>query len=368
MRLWILSASTGGGHDMRAYALADWWKSLGYDAEVYHPLENAFFGYRFGCNFYNFIQRKLPLLHFAYFNFLEYASLHRDPRKIVGSKIFESACHRFSPAGIVSMHAHLNHGFFQLSRRGAGKPPFFVIFCGELADGAGFSRHWVNPAVDLFASAYEEGCAAALSRSMPPEKCLVAGPLLRRPFHEPSPAFERREYLIGLGLNPDLPVFLLGTGANGVNQHLSVVQALEKSSVSCQVVALCANNRQAFDCLQKKTFRSSLKVLPMKRIEAEEMVCLLRSADLLYGRPGAGLTTEAIVTGCPVIFDLSGGVMPQETNNLNFWRTHAKQLITCSRPQRLAGIIESCPSLPRLHIPLHSPPERLLNALQELAA
>ena len=42
MRLWILSASTGGGHDMRAYAMRDWWEKRGGVAEVFHPLEESF--------------------------------------------------------------------------------------------------------------------------------------------------------------------------------------------------------------------------------------------------------------------------------------------------------------------------------------
>ena len=29
MRLWVLSASTGGGHDMRAFALQEWWHQMG---------------------------------------------------------------------------------------------------------------------------------------------------------------------------------------------------------------------------------------------------------------------------------------------------------------------------------------------------
>ena len=61
MKLLILSASTGGGHDMRAFALKHWWKELGLVAEVYHPLESASALYRFGTELYNFIQKKSSL-------------------------------------------------------------------------------------------------------------------------------------------------------------------------------------------------------------------------------------------------------------------------------------------------------------------
>jgi len=58
MNLLVLSASTGGGHDMRAHALSNWWNKKGGLSYVYHPLENTFVGYKFGCTLYNLIQKK----------------------------------------------------------------------------------------------------------------------------------------------------------------------------------------------------------------------------------------------------------------------------------------------------------------------
>ena len=69
------------------------------------------------------------------------------------------------------------------------------------------------------------------------------------------------------------------------------------------------------------------RILPFPRLDGNAMVKLLKVSNWILARPGAGLTTEAIVTGCPVIFDLSGGTMPQEKNNLNFWK---KDRETCS--------------------------------------
>ena len=50
------------------------------------PWENTFWGYKAGCQFYNFIQKKIPWFHKLYFNFLEYASIHRFPETIIGAK------------------------------------------------------------------------------------------------------------------------------------------------------------------------------------------------------------------------------------------------------------------------------------------
>ena len=123
---------------------------MGGVCEVFHPLENSFWGYKAGCQLYNIIQKKLPLLHHTYFHFLEFASLHRHPSFIVGAQKFIRKYKSFSPDIIVSTHAHLNHGFFQLTKIPNVHSSKFAVFCGELADGQGFSRHWINPQNDLF--------------------------------------------------------------------------------------------------------------------------------------------------------------------------------------------------------------------------
>ena len=110
MKLFVLSASTGGGHNMRAYALRDWWHEKGGECQVYQPLENTFWGYKSGCQFYNFIQKKMPFLHYGYFNFLELASLHRNQGIIFGSQKFLRKSERIDFVGGI-------RGLNELSRR-----------------------------------------------------------------------------------------------------------------------------------------------------------------------------------------------------------------------------------------------------------
>lgn len=368
MKLWVLSASTGGGHDMRAFALKDWWHHQGGECEVFHPLENSFWGYRLGCEIYNIIQRKLPILHYAYFNFLEYASIHRKPSFIIGAKKFIRKYETFSPDIVVSTHAHLNHGFFDLTRLPNLKFSRFVVYCGELADGKGFSRHWINSNNDLFASPFQEGALAARSRGMPAEKTLIAGPLLRKSFYENNQKFDRLKVFKDFGLDPDIPIFLLGTGANGVNHHIPVIEAICNANINCQILALCGRNHKTFCEINKFSSHHRMVVLPFNSLDAKAMVELLKISTWMLARPGAGLTTEAIATGCPVIFDLSGGTMPQETNNLNFWKMRAGTVVTSSSPSQLLEIIKTKTKIPRLHIPIGQSPKIFLEALSGLVA
>jgi processive 1,2-diacylglycerol beta-glucosyltransferase len=366
MNLLILSSSTGGGHDMRANALKSWWAEGKGEAHVMHPLENGFTLYRWGSGFYNFIQRKLPLFHYLYFYFLEYASIHRGARRIIASGNFSRQVRGFDPDLVLSVHAHLNHGYFQLARDAMpGKQSKFVIFCGELDDGQGFSRHWVNPDADLFAGPFDETCQAARKRGMPKEKTLVTGPLLRKPFYQSDEQPGRAEFLAGYGLSDQLKTYVLGTGANGVNRHREVIDAFNRTDPQCQLLALCGKNTTTLNELERIKARSKVPFVPLPEQSARDMAMILRHADCLFARPGAGMTTEAIACGTPVIFDVSRGVMPQETNNLNYWKKHAPSLVTTARPSRLPELVTR--KLPSVRISMDAAPRKLLDALSQLS-
>ena len=365
MKLLILSSSTGGGHEMRANALKSWWEEEGGKARIIRPLEDGFIFYRWGSNFYNLIQKKLPLFHYAYFHFLEHASLHRGSRRIFSPHSFTKEVKDFSPDIILSVHAHLNHGYFQLARQSlAGKRVKFIIFCGELADGHGFSRHWVNPAVDLFSGPFEETCEAAIKRGMPVDKTLVTGPLLRKAFYQRADEGEKQIFLQRYGLSSEVRTYVLGTGANGVNRHRQVIEAFNRSDDQCQLLALCGKNESTLADL-KGIKGGHVPFVALPELGADEMAEVLRNADCLFARPGAGMTTEAIACGTPMIFDLSRGVMPQETNNLNFWRSRSSSIVSTARPRRLPKLVTK--EIPVVNLEMDRSPRKLLDTLSQLA-
>jgi len=334
---------------MRAQAIRSWAKQTGDETFILRPLEASSRLYRLGTWAYNSIQRTWPGLHNGYFAFLEHARLHRRRFGILGAKRFSQVVNRMSPDVIVSVHAHLNHGYRDLALRALpDKPPAFAVYCGELGDGPGFSRHWINPRVDLFAAPTEETCGAALDRGMPEEKVFQAGLLLRPAFFEkPTKASLGKLVRETLELDPKLPILALGTGANGVNRHLQVVLSLRRSGLPAQVVALCGENRKTIRWLETigEPPKVSLRILPTR--SDEEMSKILRVASLLYARPGAGTTSEALACGTPILFDVSRGIMPQEQNNLNFWERRTGQLVTARSPS----------DFPRLmHAPVRSVP------------
>ena len=74
VRILVLTSSTGGGHDARAEAFAEWCFQLyrhDVDVRIEQMLEKSSVVNRSGVNIYNWIQRKLPVLHTAFYALVE---------------------------------------------------------------------------------------------------------------------------------------------------------------------------------------------------------------------------------------------------------------------------------------------------------
>jgi processive 1,2-diacylglycerol beta-glucosyltransferase len=335
MKLLILSAKTGGGHEMRAKALEEISDALGFESLILRPLEDGPWIYRFGSNLYNWIQRFYPRTHRIYFEFLESASLHNRESNILGRKKILRVVRGFSPNIIISVHAHLNHGFKDLIFSNLSKLPKFFIFCGELADGVGFSKHWINPSADRFFGPFKETVDAAILRGMPEGKCAVLGPLLRRPFYLTPSVSSISKFLLKYGISDQQEMGVLATGANGVNNHVNAIASLSQSEFKGQIIALCGSNQSLISKIQKLPVTTNFKIIPLAHLNGNEMSILLYLSSWIYGRAGAGLSSEAIATNTPMIFDTSKGMMPQEENNLNFWRKNCQNLLISNSPNQL---------------------------------
>ena len=66
---------------------------------------------------------------------------------------------------------------------------------------------------------------------MPVSRILVGGPLLREPFYRDNQRFNSSKVYSDHGLDSIKPIFLLGTGANGVNHHLSIIKAISQAEL-----------------------------------------------------------------------------------------------------------------------------------------
>ena len=323
MRLLILSSSTGGGHDARAGAFSEWARrhpGLGVEVETFSPLEASGPHYRLGLHVYRLVQTQWPLAHHLYFAFLEHAALHSRRWKLVGVRPFVDKLEEYRPDWVLSVHPHLNRGFLELAREVLGRGRARTgTCCTELDGGYGFTRHWVNPDSDLWIGATEPACAHARSLGMPASRTLLGGFVLRPEFFRPKADETERHAILreSFGIETGMPTVLLATGAAGANNHVAFLEALDRGGLTLQVLALCAHRASLLERLRRWRPRRSgisLTALPYTR----EMPRLLRGVDALVSRGGSCTTSEAIRSGCPVIVNALGGVMPQEGVTLRY--------------------------------------------------
>lgn len=328
MRWLILTSSTGTGHNMRAESLRQWVQKLHGDAvevRIHATLENTHALYRFGVELYNVIQRRAPRLHHLYFNYLELAGMHRRGSKILGSDTFTQLVREWRPDRIISVHAHTNHGFFDLARLALpDRPPRCITYCGELFGGYGFSRHWANPRADGFIGATPEVCAAARAVGTPDHRVFFGGFLLRAPFYAPAAELDRDADALARELQLDRTAFtvMLSTGLAGANNHLAILRALAASGKKLQVIVLCSRNERVRAQVERfAAAHPSLTICALAH--TDRIPALKRLASVVVARPGTGATSEAILLGTPLIHNGIGGVMPQELITVQYCRQHA---------------------------------------------
>jgi processive 1,2-diacylglycerol beta-glucosyltransferase len=270
-------------------------------------------------------------------------------RKPLGAAKYRQVLTELRPDVLISVHDSLNHGFFEYAREVLGKDRVKCItYCGELSGGYGFSRHWVNPSADLFIGAVPGTCQAAVRWGMAPERTQVGGFLLRRFFYDPTEDDAGRAAFIRekLRLDPAEFILLLNASSRGAHNHVRFLEALRRRGVDAQVVLLCGKSPIA-ECEVSEWAKANpsarIRLLPHNTNVGQ----LMRSVSAIVARPGTGTTSEAIVSGCPLLLNSLGGIMPQERITVKFCRDHGVAQLVRS-PEELAGIVTEWRKRPEL--------------------
>jgi processive 1,2-diacylglycerol beta-glucosyltransferase len=329
VRILVLTSSTGGGHDARAQAFAEWCFQLyrhDVDVRIEQMLEKSSVVNRSGVSLYNTIQRRAPWLHKVFYALVELLSYINRRSVRFGAPFYLGVLREYKPHLVFSVHDCLNRGYFQLARKtlGAGKVRC-ATYCGEFSGGWGYSRNWIEPTVDLYVSRTPTARDYAVKCGIPKERTRVRGYLMRPRSHlEVLNDAERREFRVKrLGLDPERFTVFLATGGNGANNHFALLPALLRYPDRTQAIIICGRNKETYNELMHwRTLHPEFACY----IEgySETVHLLMQVSDTIVTRGGTTTCAKALHFRCPIIFNAFGGIMPQEELTWKFFRNGAE--------------------------------------------
>lgn len=328
LKILVLTSSTGGGHDARAEAIAEWCFQLyRHDVEVRieQMLEKSSLVNRAGVRLYNRIQRSAPWVHKLFYAIVEILAVLNRRKVTFGQTYYLEVLRSFRPHLVLSVHDCLNRGYFQAARRELGADRVrCATYCGEFSGGWGYSRNWIEPSVDLYFSRTATARDFAVKRGIPVERTRVRGSLmLPRAYLEVLSPAEQREFLTKkLGLKPGLFTVFLATGGNGANNHLDLLPPLLRHQGKVQAIVICGKNRDTFNELIR--WRATHPGFNCYVEGYSEIVhLLLQVSNVIVTRGGTTTCAKSLHFRCPIVFNAFGGVMPQEELTWKFFRNGA---------------------------------------------
>jgi len=328
LRILVLTSSTGGGHDARAAAFAEWCFQLyrhEVDVRIEQMLEKSSAVNRTGVNLYNSIQRRAPWIHKLFYAIIELLSWLNRSKVTFGAAFYVKVLQDYKPHLILSVHDCLNRGYFQLARQTLGADHVrCATYCGEFSGGWGYSRNWVEPTVDLYFSRTPTASDYAVKCGIPEAKSRVRGHLMRpRQLIEVMGRAERAEFQTKrLGLAPGKFTVFLATGGNGANNHFDLLPALTAHADRVQAIVICGRNKEAYNELVH--WRATHPEFDCHVEGFSDIVHLyMQVSDAIVTRGGTTTCAEALHFKCPIIFNAFGGIMPQEELTWKFFRNGA---------------------------------------------
>ena len=328
IRILVLTSSTGGGHDARAEAFAEWCFQLyrhDMDVRIEQMLEKSSAVNRTGVNLYNRIQRSAPWVHKLFYAVIEVLSWLNSSDVTFGSGYYLKVLKDYQPHLIFSVHDCLNRGYFQLARKTLGPDQVrCATYCGEFSGGWGYSRNWIEPSVDLYFSRTPTASDYAIKCGIAPEKARVRGYLMRpRQLLEVLTPVDRRVFQAKrLGLDPEKFTVFLATGGNGANNHFDLLPALVAHAARVQAIVICGRNKETYNELMH--WRALHPEFDCHIEGYSDIVHLyMQASDVIVTRGGTTTCAKALHFRCPIIFNAFGGIMPQEELTWKFFRNGA---------------------------------------------
>ena len=339
MRVLILSASYGSGHNVAAHSLATVFTAAGASVTVVdhfrdlvHPAFDRLTRALYACTL-----RRAPALWGLAYGIGD--RLSSDSRwafgvPCLGAWRLGRLLDTLTPDAVVSVHATPTVALSTLAREGRRIPPHTTVVTDFVAHS-----QWIAPGVDRYCVAAQEVKHEFVSRGIAPDRVIVTGVPVRAGFETPIDQLGARR---ALGLSGDLPVVLAMAGAQGsFGRLLDVARALSDVRAPVQALVVTGHDAELAARIGRLTAGRSIRVFGF----VDDVRPLMGAADLLVSKAGGMTLAEAMTAELPI---LTYGSLPgQERRNERF-ASRAGIALVARRRRELGQALERALSEPKL--------------------
>lgn len=324
MNILILSCDTGGGHNTAGFAILEELKRRGHYAEMKDPfhLSQNPAAKHVGSFYVKLVQRQPKLFGLAYQLGMMVTKL---PFK---SPVFHANGHmtdlmasylKEHPADVmVAPHLFPAEIFTSMKQKGIPCPKSIFI-----ATDYACIPFTEETDCDYYVIPHKSLTKEFVRRGISPEKIKPLGTPVRSAFTSAISKEQAREQL---GLSPDLIYFLVVGGSMGAGKVKKLVKYLALCRKKQErIIVICGKNdalRQKLE--QRFRMKSEISILGI----TNEMALYMRACDLLFSKPGGLSSTEAAVTGIPLVHTTP--IPGCETRNRIFFRKNGMSLFAKS--------------------------------------
>jgi processive 1,2-diacylglycerol beta-glucosyltransferase len=331
MRVLVLSASYGSGHQVAAHSIAAALAREGVAVTVRDHFRD-FVHPRFEQAtraLYTWILRRAPLVWAAAYEFgdrLAVDALLSFGATRVGLAQLARHLSDDPPDAIVSVHATPAVVLSALAAEGRRLPPHATVVTDFVAH-----RQWIAPRIDRYCVPANEVGREFVARGIPADRIVVTGVPVRPEFDEAMDQAEARDRL---GLRPDVPVVLAMAGSDGgLGRLAGVVEAMTRIERPVQAVVVAGRDDRLAERLRSAAHGRAMRVLSWE----PDVRLHMAAADLLVTKAGGMTLAEAIAAELPVV--TYGSLPGQERRNERF-ATRAGIALTARSPRELAATLD----------------------------
>lgn len=345
MKVLIVYAKAGAGHQRAAQAVYDAFKRRGADKDVVLidclDYTNRWFKYLYpGC--YLFLVRFLPFVWALIYYSLEnrfFYSLIKPLRRLnnyLVSQRYADFIKKEKPQVIISTQFFATEVAAALKK----KKEINATLISVVTD---FGAHtfWESGDVDYFVVASADTQQDMLRRGIPQNKIKVLG----IPIYPPLKAVNQEQLRREIGIKNERFTILIVGGGFGVGPIKKLVLKLngleEKVRNKSQLIVVCSRN--------KKLYKEIAGILPKLDIETKifgfvsDLYKMMAASEVIISKSGGLTTSEALACGLPMI--IIAPIAGQESKNC-YLLVKKQAAIRIDRPSRVKGVIEKLVNRP----------------------